>query len=63
MKRSTRHRLCKLLLAGGVLWQLIPFGCGGQTILRSIAAPVLLDDTYNILDALIRAVAPLVLPG
>lgn len=63
MTIATRRRLAKYLLAGSTLWALIPFGCGGQTILRTIAAPILLDDTYNFLDALIRAVAPLVLPG
>ncbi|MBK8914567.1 MAG: hypothetical protein IPM64_08190 [Phycisphaerales bacterium] len=50
-----------LLMCGGVLMQLIPFGCLGQGILRTVT-PMLLDDTVNILDRVIRAVAPLVLP-
>lgn len=49
-----------LLSTGAVVAQVIPFGCG-QPILR-LVTPILLDDTSNILDALIRAVAPLVLP-
>ncbi len=44
----------------GILVQVIPFACG-QNILRTVT-PVLLDDTYNLLDWVIRAVAPLVLP-
>lgn len=55
------RKLAVLVLSGGVLMQLIPFGCG-QPILRFVT-PYLLDDTNNIVDAIIRAVAPLVLPG
>lgn len=54
-------KFAALLLGGGVIVQLIPFGCG-QPILRFVT-PYLLDDTNNIVDAIIRAVAPLVLPG
>lgn len=54
----------KLRFAGlaGVAWlfALIPFSCG-QGILRAVT-PVLLDGTSNVLDAVIKAVAPLVLP-
>lgn len=49
-----------LTVAGGTLAQIIPFGCG-QEILRTVT-PYLLDDRINALDALIGAVAPLVLP-
>ncbi len=49
-----------LTVAGGALTQIIPFGCG-QEILRTVT-PYLLDDRNNALDAIIRAVAPLVLP-
>ncbi len=48
------------LIGGMTLFQIIPFSCG-QPILR-LVTPILLDDTSNGLDWLIRAVAPLVLP-
>ncbi|MBW7904258.1 MAG: hypothetical protein LC135_13015 [Phycisphaerae bacterium] len=56
---SRRARFAAL---AGTAWlsALIPFSCG-QGILRAVT-PVLLDDTRNALDAIIRAVAPLVLP-
>lgn len=57
---NTWRKLAALTLAGGILTAIIPFGCG-QPILR-LVTPVLLDDTTNVLDKLIRAVAPLVLP-
>jgi hypothetical protein len=57
--RSWRRRLA-LIACGGFMLQIIPFSCG-QPILK-LVTPVLLDDTYNPLDFLIRAVAPLVLP-
>lgn len=49
-----------MLMGGGFLMQIIPFGCG-QPILR-LVTPILLDDTGNILDAVVKLVAPLVLP-
>lgn len=58
--QAAARRAMKMLACGAVLMQIIPFGCG-QDILR-LVTPVLLDDTYNVLDAVIRAVAPLVLP-
>lgn len=58
---SLALRARRSLLAGALLLQLIPFGCGGQEILR-LATPVFLDDTNNILDAVVRALAPLLLP-
>ncbi|GMU82687.1 MAG: hypothetical protein AMXMBFR47_25580 [Planctomycetota bacterium] len=61
MKRSSFRRRAWLMLAtGGVLMQVIPFGCG-QPILR-LVTPILLDDTFNVLDGVVRLVAPLVLP-
>ncbi|MGE3180714.1 MAG: hypothetical protein AB7N71_03725 [Phycisphaerae bacterium] len=51
-----------LLAATGVVFQLIPFGCGGRNILN-LVTPVFFDDTFGILDAIVAAVAPLVLPG
>lgn len=54
------QRRAAWLAAAGVMLQLIPFSCG-QGILRAVT-PILLDDTSNMLDALIKAVAPLVLP-
>ncbi len=61
MKRSSFRRRAWLMLAtGGVLMQVIPFGCG-QSILR-LVTPILLDDTFNVLDGVVRLVAPLVLP-
>lgn len=61
-KRSMNwmRRAAVLSASGGIMLQIIPFGCG-QSILR-LVTPVLLDDTSNILDFVIRAVAPLVLP-
>ncbi|MCG3129226.1 MAG: hypothetical protein CHACPFDD_04144 [Phycisphaerae bacterium] len=55
-----RHRVIAALSLGGVLMQLIPFSCG-QPILRAVT-PFLMDDAFNILDRVIFAVAPLVLP-
>ncbi len=54
------RKYAALCAAGGILMQVIPFACG-QNILRTVT-PVLLDDTYNVLDWVIRLVAPLVLP-
>ncbi len=54
------RRLAVMSATGGIMLQIIPFGCG-QPILR-LVTPVLLDDTSNVLDFIIRAVAPLVLP-
>ena len=42
------------------VFALIPFSCG-QNILH-LVSPILLDDTHNVLDAVVAAVAPLVLP-
>lgn len=61
MKRSSfRRRTWFMLATGGILMQVIPFGCG-QSILR-LVTPILLDDTFNVLDGVVRLVAPLVLP-
>lgn len=61
MKRSSfRRRAWLMFAAGGVVMQVIPFGCG-QPILR-LVTPILLDDTFNMLDGVVRLVAPLVLP-
>ncbi len=60
-KPSRRVRyLLKLLAPAAILTQIIPFACG-QPILR-LVTPILLDDTRNFLDGVVRAVAPLVLP-
>ena len=58
----TRRRRIRVLslLASVTLLQLIPFSCG-QDILR-VVTPFLLNDTTNILDFVVTAVAPLVLP-
>ena len=58
--RGRQVRYSKLLVLGGVVCQLIPFGCG-QGILR-LVTPVFLDDTVGLLDGIVTAVAPLVLP-
>lgn len=55
-----RKKAAMLLATGGVLMQVIPFGCG-QPILR-LVTPILLDDTFNFLDSVVHLVAPLVLP-
>lgn len=57
---SMKKKAVALCLAGSVLTQLIPFGCG-QPILR-LVTPILLDDTFNMLDSVVHLVAPLVLP-
>ncbi len=49
----------RLMIGTGIVFQFLPFGCS-QNILR-LVTPVLLDDTVNILDNVITAVAPLVL--
>lgn len=64
MKSSKRAALARKLMlmatCTGVMFQLIPFSCGRPIL--NLVTPVLLDDTFNGLDWLIRAVAPLVLP-
>ncbi|MBL8881043.1 MAG: hypothetical protein JNG88_18155 [Phycisphaerales bacterium] len=57
---SMKKKAAALCLVGAVVMQLIPFGCG-QPILR-LVTPILLDDTFNILDSVVHLVAPLVLP-
>lgn len=58
------NKLMKLrraaLLASGTLCAIIPFSCG-QEILR-LVTPVYLDSSVSILDRIVTAVAPLVLP-
>ena len=49
------------LVSSAFLFALIPFSCGGQSILRTVT-PFLLGDSHNIIDDIIWAVAPLVLP-
>lgn len=58
--RNRLMRYSKLLVLSGIVCQIIPFGCG-QGILR-LVTPVFLDDTVGLLDGIVRAVAPLVLP-
>lgn len=58
--RITR-RLLALSAAGGLLFQLIPFSCGRGIL--NLVTPVFYDDAFSILDAIVAAVAPLVLPG
>lgn len=64
MNQSTRSyrraRRALLVLSTGTMMQVIPFGCG-QPILRAVT-PILLDDTNNILDMVLRVIAPLLLP-
>ncbi len=60
MSMQARRRAARIVILSACLWQIIPFGCG-QEILR-LVTPILLDDTYNVLDGVVRAVAPLVLP-
>ena len=60
MHHRRMRYMIKLLGPAAVLSQIIPFACG-QDILR-LVTPILLDDTYNVLDFVVRAVSPLVLP-
>lgn len=60
-RRSNRAKWAAMLAFGGILTQLIPFGCIGQDILR-LVTPVYFDDTISILDRIVTLVAPLVLP-
>lgn len=57
---SSRQKWAMLLISGGLLMQVIPFGCG-QGILH-LVTPWLLNGTSNILDTVVKTVAPLVLP-
>lgn len=50
----------RVLMSSLFLMQIIPFGCGRNIL--NVVTPWLLDDTRNILDTVVRAVAPLVLP-
>lgn len=60
LSRSTYLRIAALGI-GGIALQLIPFSCG-RTILN-LVTPVFFDETFGILDRIVAAVAPLVLPG
>lgn len=61
MKTRTTRRLLVLSAAGGLLFQLIPFSCGRSIL--NLVTPVFFDDSFSILDRIVAAVAPLVLPG
>ncbi len=60
LSKKSRKRWA-LLASTGVMFQLIPFGCG-QNILH-LVSPILLDGTNNFLDRVLAVIAPLVLPG
>ena len=55
-----RRKHVWMLATGAVLMQVIPAGCS-QNILH-IVTPWLLNGTSNVLDTIVKAVAPLVLP-
>lgn len=60
LRASHWRKLAALTCSGGMLWAIIPFGCGQESL--RLVTPILLDDTSNLLDDVIKAVAPLVLP-
>lgn len=57
---ALRRKMWMMTITTGVLCQLIPFSCGRGIL--NLVTPVFLDDTVNILDWVVKAVAPLVLP-
>jgi hypothetical protein len=59
MKTMMNLRRVAFILSGTMV-ALIPFSCG-QEILR-LVTPVYLDSSVSILDRIVTAVAPLVLP-
>ena len=59
MTKMMKLRRAALVLSG-MLCAIIPFSCG-QEILR-LVTPVYLDSSVSILDKIVSAVAPLVLP-
>ena len=61
MSKNSLTRKFQLLAAAGILLQLIPFSCGRSIL--NLVTPVFFDDTFSILDRIVAAVAPLVLPG